>query len=110
MPLAHTCEVTHMREHALGTHMCVHTHVYWGGEEEELQATGGIWPLLPKLTLEESWWPDVPRNSPAGVKGCFLHSSGEERLASRPLLADICQLVRTGYTVTHRLMSFQVVM
>lgn len=62
--------------------------------------TCGIWPLLPQLTLEEIWWPDGSRNSPAGVKGCFLYSSGEERLASRPLLADICQLVRTGYILT----------
>lgn len=32
------------------------------------------------------------------------HSSREKRSASRPLLPDICQLVRTGCILTRRLL------
>lgn len=71
--------------------------------------TSGIGLLFSQLALEEIWWPDGPGDSPTEGDVILPPFLWGRRSPSGPLLPDICQLVRAGYILINRFVSFHVV-
>lgn len=78
-------------------------------EEERCHVTSGIGLLFSQLALEEIWWPDGSGDSPTEGDMILPPFLWGRRSTSGPLLPDICQLVRAGYILINRFVSFHVV-